>query len=161
MQTQPYAPPLPQAPELRPRSRTNWVATVVAGGLGLLVAIALIVVLSSRTSELARTQKSLRSANATVSSQASELDSQASDLDRARADLSSATDSLSSTRSDLDTANNALDLTFRCATATLDAWYSTTNDSYTVTGYALETAVDSPACRAVHGTQVGDSGSYA
>lgn len=161
MQTRSYAPPLPEAPQFRPRSRTNWTATLVAGGLGLLVAITAIVMLQSRSSELARTrselattQESLRSGQATVSSQANQLDTLRSDLSSTRA-------SLNSTKSDLKNANGALRLSVRCATATLDAWYSTTNDSYTVTGFALERAVHSSACRLVHGAQLNSYGTTA
>lgn len=151
MQTRSYAPPLPEAPQFRPRSRTNWTATLVAGGLGLVVAIASIFMLQSRSSELARTQERLRSSQATVSSQASHLE-------KARDELSSTRGSLSSTRSDLDSANGALRVSMRCATATLDAWYSTTNDSYTVTGFALQRAVHSRACRVVHRAQLSSYG---
>ena len=147
MQTQSYAPPLPEAPHVRPRSRTNWTATTVAGGLGLIVAIASIFMLQSRGSELARTQERLRSSQERISAQAGQLE-------KARDDLSSARASLTSTKSDLDSANGALRVSLRCATATLDAWYSTTSDSYTVTGWALQGAVHSRACRVVHGAQL-------
>jgi multidrug resistance efflux pump len=158
MQTRSYSPPLPQAPVPRARPRTNWTATLVAGGVGLLLAIMLIVMLVSRNSELARTRESLRSAQATVSSQASQLDTTRDALSTAEASLSSTRSDLETARFDLDSVNEALDVTMRCAAATLNAWYSTTNDSYETTGYALQAAIDSSACRVVHQGQLGSYG---
>jgi hypothetical protein len=142
MQTQTFSRPLPTAPDSQPRTRTNWTATLVAGGVGLLMAVTAIFFLQSRSSELARTRESLSSAQATVSSQSGELNT-------TRDALSSARASLSSTQSDLHNANGALRITLRCAAATLAAWYSTTNDTYTMTGLVLQRAVNSRACRDV------------
>jgi hypothetical protein len=161
MQTQTYLPPVPMAPDPPRQRRTNWTPTLVAGGVGLLVAIALVVLLLGRSSELASAREELRSEQATVTSQRIELESQARELDAVRDDLSSATASLSSTRSDLRSANSALNVTIRCATKTLEAWYSTTGYSYTVTGYALERAIRSSPCRVVHSADVNTSASYA
>jgi cytoskeletal protein RodZ len=150
MQTESYAPPLPGAPQFRPRSKTNWIATFVAGGLGLIVAITLIFMLQSRSSELAMAQESLRASQSTLSSQSHRLE-------KARDNLSSTRASLSSTKSDLKGANGALRVSVRCATATLHAWYSTTNYSYTATGWALQRAVRSSACRIVHRAELTNS----
>lgn len=154
MQTQEMIPVMPPPPQVRPERKMNWTYTIVAGGLGLLVAVVSIVMLQTRSAELARTRESLSSIQATVATQASDLDS-------ARSNLRSTKATLASARSDLRDTKSALNLTYRCAASTLNAWYSTTNDSYTVTGFALQRAVKSFACRTVHTAHMSASGSTA
>lgn len=146
MKTEDLFPSMP-APPVAAHRTMNWIPTILAGGLGFVVAVVAVAAFHTRSVELTRTQASLRSAQATVTSQAA-------DLATTRADLASAKSSLNSAQSDLSSAQGALEIALRCANSALHAWSSTTYLSYTFTGLALQRAVNSPACQAVRTAQL-------
>ncbi len=139
--------PTMPVPPVTVRRTTNWTPTILAVALGVIVAVVAVVALHGRGVELAKAQASLHAAQATITTQSNKLAS-------TQSDLASTKTSLSAAQSHLSSARSALSVALRCASATLHSWYSTIYLSYSLTGVALQRAVNSRACKAVRAVQV-------
>jgi hypothetical protein len=150
MKTQPVAPFMPPAPDTPPPgARTNWLATVVAGGLALLIAVGCGFVIANKSSALSRAESDLARTRETLSQRSSDLDDTKASLAAATSSLASTNSDLSEARDDLALKRRLLKATAGCSYAAMEAWYSTTSQSFSASGWALYRAVTSTQCRVV------------
>ena len=160
MQTRPDFDYLPRSPEPRVVVKQNWVGTIVAGGVALLVLVASGFLYFSVKSDLSRTEAELAAVEDTLDQREDELQSAENDLEVSRNQLSNTQGNLDETKEELASRERTLDDALGCSYRMLAAWFETTNYSYTVTGLALQRAVSSRACqvsRAAYQTADGPS----
>jgi hypothetical protein len=149
MQTQPQM-LMPPPPHIsRPgRDAPGWGVFIVVVSAATVLLVGTLVLLFGARSDAASTERSLRSTQQELSGVHQQLTVSAHDLEQTQSDLSDRETELSTTKSDLADSNSTLSAVSACQYKLLGAWYGTTNSSYLVTGFALQSAVFSNACRA-------------
>lgn len=146
MQTKPDLDYVPRPPEPRVVTKQNWVGTIIAGGVALLVLVASGFLYFGVKSDLDETETELAAVENTLQGTEDELQASQDDLDATQTTLRNTEGDLADAKEELATNERALNSVAKCSVRMLAAWFETTNYTYTVTGVALQRAIFSRAC---------------
>jgi uncharacterized protein HemX len=146
VQTKPDFAYVPRPPESRVVTKQNWVGTGIAGGVALLVLVVSGFLYFGAKSDLDETETELAAVKNTLHGTEDELQASQDDLDATQTTLRNTEGDLADAKEKLATNERTLNSVAKCSYRMLEAWFETTNYSYTVTGIALQRAIYSRVC---------------